>query len=234
MKDGIANDPAMEWKAYAAPLAADGQWYPKLGGVGGSYCAVRKGYEHPEVAILLNNYLRVNEGKFQEETTLDAGYYPGRVVITPLDENSVSVRALRAEMNGEEVEDFDPVNYKLLESDLSSVSQCLEAPYDDMGIEKWDVEHTVFGRVYSLLMGSAAVEDAADAGIVNKIYSVTYTQTETMEKKWTNLEKKENEIFLKIIIGEEPIDAFDTFVEEWKAEGGDEITAEVQAIADGK
>lgn len=234
VKDGIANDPAMEWKAYAAPLAADGQWYPKLGGVGGSYCVVRKGYEHPEVAILLNNYLRVNEGKFQEETTLDAGYYPGRVVITPLDENSVSVRALRARMKGEEVEDFDPVNYKLLESDLSSVSQCLEAPYDDMGIEKWDVGHTVFGRVYSLLMGSAAVEDAAEEGIVNKIYSVTYTQTETMEKKWTNLEKKENETFLKIIIGEEPIDAFDTFVEEWKAEGGDEITAEVQAIADGK
>ncbi len=47
---------------------------------------------------------------------------------------------------------------------------------------------------------------------------------------WTSLEKKENDIFLKIIIGEEPIDAFDTFVEEWKAEGGDAITAEVQAI----
>lgn len=234
VKDGIANDPAMEWKAYAAPLAADGQWYPKLGGVGGSYCVVRKGYEHPEVAILLNNYLRVNEGKFQDETTLDAGYYPGRVVITPLDENSVSVQALRAKMSGKEPAEFDPVNYKLLESDLSAVSECLEAPYDDMGIEKWDVDHTVFGRVYSLLMGSGAVEDAADAGIVNKIYSVTYTQTETMEKKWTNLEKKENETFLKIIIGEEPLDAFDTFVEEWNAEGGEEITAEVQAIADSK
>ncbi len=51
---------------------------------------------------------------------------------------------------------------------------------------------------------------------------------------WTSLEKKENDIFLKIIIGEEPIDAFDTFVEEWKAEGGDAITAEVQAIVDNK
>ena len=154
----------------------------KLGGVGGSYCVARKGYEHPEAAILLNNYLRVNEGRFQEETTLDVGYYPGRVVITPLDENSVSVRALRAEMKGEEAEAFDPVNYKLLESDLNSLSQCLQAPYDDTGIEKWDVEHPVFGRVYSLLMGSTAVEDAAEKGIVNKIYSVTYTQTETMEK----------------------------------------------------
>lgn len=198
------------------------------------FFVLTKGYEHPEAAILLNNYLRVNEGRFQEETTLDARYYPGRVVITPLDENSVSVRALRAVMKGEEAEAFDTVNYKLLESDMSALTECLEAPYDDMGIENWDTGHTVFGRVYSLLMGSAAVEDAAAAGIVNKIYSVTYTQTETMEEKWTSLEKKENDIFLKIIIGEKPIDAFDTFVEEWKAEGGDAITAEVQAIVDNK
>lgn len=232
VKDALANDPTTEWKAYAAPLAADGQWYPKLGGVGGSYCVVRKGYEHPEVAIMLNNFLRANEGKFQNDTNLDAGYYPGRVVITPLDENSVSVRALQAKMKGEPVEEFDPLNYKLLESDLSFVEECLQAPYDDLGIENWNTEPTGFGRLYSLLMGSAAVEEATEAGIVNKIYSVTYTQTDTMEKKWTNLEKKENETFLKIIIGEEPLDAFDTFVEEWKAEGGDEILKEVQALAD--
>lgn len=232
VKDALANDPTTEWKAYAAPLAADGQWYPKLGGVGGSYCVVRKGYEHPEVAIMLNNFLRANEGKFQNDTNLDAGYYPGRVVITPLDENSVSVRALQAKMKGEPVEDFDPLNYKLLESDLSFVEECLKAPYDDLGIENWNTEPTGFGRLYSLLMGSAAVEEAAEKGIVNKIYSVTYNQTETMERKWTNLEKKENEIFLKIIIGQEPLDAFDTFVAEWKAEGGDEILSEVQALAD--
>ena len=106
----------------------------------------------------------------------------------------------------------------------------LPAPYDDMGIERWNKENPNFGRLYSLLMGSAAVEDAADAGLVNKIYSVTYSQTETMEKKWTNLKKKEDEIFLKIIIGEAPLDAFDTFVEEWNAEGGAEITEEVQAF----
>lgn len=234
VSDGIANDPAMEWKAYAAPLAADGQWYPKLGGVGSYYTVVRKGYEHPEVAILLNNYVRTYEGKYQEESTLDMSYWPARVVITAVDENSVSVRALRAKMKGEEVEEFDPLNYKLLESDLNAVTECIEAPYDDLGIEKWDAEHPVFGRVYSLLMGSGAVEDAAEAGILNKVYSETYTVTETMEKKWTNLEKKESETFLKIIIGEEPLDAFDTFVEEWKAEGGDEITAEVQAVVNGK
>ena len=232
VKDGIANEPDMEWKAYAAPLAADGQWYAKLAGVGGSYCVVRKGYEHPEAAFLLNNYLRVNEGTFQSETDLDLSYYPGRVVIAPLDENTYSVQALNAEMKGEEVPEFDPLNYKLLQADLAALPDCLEAPYDDMSIEKWNTDNTNFGRLYSLLMGSSAVEKASTEGIVNKVYSITYTQTETMERKWTNLKKKEYENFLKIIIGEEPIEAFDTFVEEWNAEGGAEITEEVQALTE--
>ena len=232
VKDGIANEPDMEWKAYAAPLAADGQWYAKLAGVGGSYCVVRKGYEHPEAAFLLNNYLRANEGTFQSETDLDLSYYPGRVVITPLDENTYSVQALNAEMKGEEVPEFDPLNYKLLQADLAALPDCLEAPYDDMSIEKWNTDNTNFGRLYSLLMGSSAVEKASTEGIVNKVYSITYTQTETMERKWTNLKKKEDETFLKIIIGEEPIEAFDTFVEEWNAEGGAEITEEVQALTE--
>lgn len=232
VKDGIANEPDMEWKAYAAPLAADGQWYAKLAGVGGSYCVVRKGYEHPEAAFLLNNYLRVNEGTFQSETDLDLSYYPGRVVIASLDENTYSVQALNAEMKGEEVPEFDPLNYKLLQADLAALPDCLEAPYDDMSIEKWNTDNTNFGRLYSLLMGSSAVEKASTEGIVNKVYSITYTQTETMERKWTNLKKKEDETFLKIIIGEEPIEAFDTFVEEWNAEGGAEITEEVQALTE--
>jgi hypothetical protein len=39
----------------------------------------------------------------------------------------------------------------------------------------------------------------------------------------------EDETFLKIILGTAPIDDFDKFVADWKAQGGDEITAEVQA-----
>ena len=228
IKDGLANDPEMEWKAYPAPLAEDGEWYPKLGGVGDSFCVVRKGFEHPEVAFLLNNFLRRDEGVFNSETSLDIGFYPGRVVIAANDENSFTVEALRKVMNGEEAQEYDPTNYKLLDNDLATLGECLK-DYNDLSIENWDTENTNFGRLYSLLMGSGAVVDAEEEGIVNKVYSAIYSQTETMEKKWTNLKKKEDETFLKIIIGEAPLDSFDTFVEEWKAEGGDEVTAEVQA-----
>lgn len=224
----LANDPSMEWRAYAAPVAEDGNWYPKLGSPTDSYVVVRKGYAHPEAAFLLNNFLRRDEAKLVQQTQLDLSYYPVRVVITSIDENSFSVKVLRKYFKGEKLPDFDPINYKLLNNDISSAKEIKKEPYDDFSIKTWNTSNKNFGRLYSLLVGSGSVVDAENQGIMNKVYSVIYSQTETMDRKWTNLKKKEDETFLKIIIGEEPLDEFDTFVEQWKAEGGDEITAEVQ------
>lgn len=51
--------------------------------------------------------------------------------------------------------------------------------------------------------------------------------TKTMVSKGELLIKLMTESYLKIIYGNEPIDYFDTFVQEWKKNGGDEITKEV-------
>ena len=61
----------------------------------------------------------------------------------------------------------------------------------------------------------------------NRIYSVIYSMTETMEARWSHLQNLEDEVFLQIILGIEPIEAFDQFVIEWKAMGGEQITREV-------
>ena len=60
-----------------------------------------------------------------------------------------------------------------------------------------------------------------------KTYSVTYSQTKTMESKWASLDKLEKETFLKIIMGAAPLDSFDKFVQDWKKQGGDQILAEI-------
>ena len=52
-------------------------------------------------------------------------------------------------------------------------------------------------------------------------------QTETMQAKWANLKKMEEETFAKIIIGKADISEFDTFVENWKNQGGDQILKEI-------
>ena len=228
VKDCITNNPGAEWKAYAAPLADDGKWYAKLGGVGGNYCVVRKGYEHPEVAFLLLSYLARDTQKMSQETTLGSDYYPGRIVITSVDECAFTVEQLKKKMNGETVDSYDSAIYGHLDADLKGLDTCLKGSGEDLGIENWNLDDANFGRLYSLLMGLGAQVDAEEAGQLVRVYSATYSQTESMEKKWANLKKKEDEVFLKIIIGDADIDTFDTFVEEWNAEGGKEITAEVQ------
>jgi putative aldouronate transport system substrate-binding protein len=48
-----------------------------------------------------------------------------------------------------------------------------------------------------------------------------------MVSKWNLLRQSELETFNKIIYGKLPIDVFDQFVTNWKSNGGDQITQEV-------
>ena len=54
-----------------------------------------------------------------------------------------------------------------------------------------------------------------------------YETTESMAIRWASLEKIEMQTVLKIIVGEESIDAFDKFVSDWNKAGGELITEEV-------
>lgn len=51
--------------------------------------------------------------------------------------------------------------------------------------------------------------------------------TETMKKSWEQLQTLEKQTYTNIIYGKEPISAFDDFVEEWNAQGGEQITWEI-------
>lgn len=77
----------------------------------------------------------------------------------------------------------------------------------------------------------AAVTGAKE---IKKIDPIFYGKTATMLKKGANLDKLENETFLKIITGTAPIDEFDKFVSTWKNIGGDEITKEIADAVAGK
>lgn len=51
--------------------------------------------------------------------------------------------------------------------------------------------------------------------------------TATMKQSWEQLATMEKQTYTNIIYGKEPIEAFDKFVEDWKAQGGEQITKEV-------
>jgi putative aldouronate transport system substrate-binding protein len=230
--DALNLNPKANWQAYMIQ-DSKGKLNTSMLPLTSVYGVIRKGYEHPEALIMMNNLLLkdqqafdVSKGSFEN--------YPLRVVFSDTVDVQTTYHALTDLLSGKaKAEDFnDPkydINY-LLKMDLAAVKKVKNAPYDDMNIGTWNTAGDPdFPRLYSVLVGAKPFSTQT----VNQIYSITYTQTKTMETKWVNLYKLEAETFIKIVMGEAPLDSFDTFVANWKAQGGDEITEEVQQIADG-
>lgn len=229
LTNAVKNDPEANWQAYALPLNQNGEFRPHAATPSTEFVVVRKDYEHPEVPMKLLNNLFKNE----QENTFDPskggpGYYPLRVVYAPSDEIEFTVKALRDVLAGNKTaEDFaDDKAYKLLPSDIASIKTIKNEPYDSMDLSTWNPEANwgAWTRTYSMMVGGRPLVDTE----FEEVPSLLYEQTPLMESRWVNLRKLEDETFLRIIMGAAPLETFDSFVENWKRQGGDQITQEVK------
>jgi putative aldouronate transport system substrate-binding protein len=234
LPDALTNNPNANWQAYAIPRDANDVYNTHMGTPCNTFLVVRKGYEHPEAAIRIVN---VN---VRDESTFDTAKGSAlnevlRLAMASYVETDVTLDALYGIMAGSRkpesyaAPEYDI--YKLLKQDAQAILKVKKAPYDRFDIQTWDrqADPNQFNRLYSLLVGAAAVKNPAVKR--NEVFSLIYTQTKTMESRWSNLKQMEDETFLKIILGFSPLEAFDKFVADWKAQGGDQITAEVDAEA---
>jgi len=233
LPDAVKNNPSANWQAYALPLDAKGMWNPHQGTPATSFVVVRKGYEHPEAAMKVVNLFNRDESKLDGTV----GSLDDEVLRLPqamYDEGEVTYKAMLDVLNGkakpEEFADPKYAVYKLLKNDVAKIATAKLAPFDNMDIQYWDTKADVWNRSYSILVGDGAIYNPIGGkDKVNVVFSLTYAPTPLVVSKWSNLQTMESEVFLKIILGTAPIDSFDQFVTDWKAQGGDEITAEIQA-----
>ncbi len=228
LPDVIKNHPEANWQAYAVPVDSKGKYAPHAGTVSNQYTVIRKGYEHPEAVIKMLNLLIRDEGNFDQKNG-SMNWYPLRVPMAMFDESPVTIKAMNdvlkdpsliAKYQGPEF-----AGYKLMKSDVAGIGGTKLKPYDKTDIQYWNTADKFWSRGYSYLTGNTAVNSFA----FDKVYSLLYYQTKTMETQWANLRKLEDETFLKIIYGVAPLDSFDKFVASWKAQGGDTISKEVDA-----
>jgi putative aldouronate transport system substrate-binding protein len=228
--EAITVNPEANWQAYALPLDGSGKYSPHMSTPSSSFVVVRKGYEHPEAVMKMQNNLLAQEGAATFDPSKGGpAFYPLRLVFAPADETEYEVKALREVMAGTKTaEDFkDKPEYKLLYSDAQVIKNVKLEPYDNLDIQHWNTSDLgVWKRAYSLLVGGTPLVD----NDINGVYSVAYAQTKTMESRWVNLKKLEDETFLKIVMGVAPLDTFDQFVKDWKNQGGDQITSEVSEL----
>ncbi|NQX58106.1 extracellular solute-binding protein [Paenibacillus qinlingensis] len=225
--DSFKNDPNANWQAYPV-YTDDGKWNTHMKTTGSTYTLISKNAK-PDVVkaiLIMNNALVRDEATFN--LSVAVGWYPLRNVMAAANETEYEYTELLKVLNGQKKpEDYNVPNslYKLMYADAKKVQNVIKPPYDNLNVSNFD--KTNFGdfqRLYSLMIGDRSFSTIP---INKKVFSVTYNQTPTMETKWANLKKMEDETVLKIILGQASIDSFDKFVKDWKAQGGDQITAEV-------
>ena len=222
-----------DWRAYFTPLSEDGKYYTHMPDPTSKYVVVSKSCKNPEAAFKIISYLVANEQQWTDDGITSsemscADFYPLWNGYDNADEIEVSTETLEKYLAGEiTMDDVDFSQHKLLKSDMEAVTELKKEPYDDFSLDKWnmdsDLAKTNLPRLVSLLVGGNP--------LVNDKYIPVYNaysgQTETMQAKWANLKKMEEETFAKIIMGKADISEFDTFVENWKNQGGDQILKEI-------
>ncbi|RIX51038.1 extracellular solute-binding protein [Paenibacillus nanensis] len=232
LADSMANDPNANWRPYAAPLNAAGQFNSNQA-TGSSYIVVSKNAEHPEAVIKMTTLHKW--GKDEEYKTLTAGKemtsqeVPLFLILGAGDQLEYAVNALRDVLTGKiKVEDVDQINYGWAYEMATHVQAIKKEPFDNYDIQYFDQQSDpgFFTHIYAHLNGGSTFVDAD----INWVRSIATAQTKTMESRWTNLKKLEDETFLKIIMGSEDLSAFDEFVAKWKDQGGDTITKEVSEL----
>ena len=223
-----------DWRAYFTPLAEDGGYYTHMAEPTTQYVVASKSCKNPEAAFKIINYLIASQQQWVADGITSASgmvtsdFYPLFNAYDNADEIETSYDALTKYLAGEiTMDDVDFSRHKLLKNDMEAVTELKKEPYDDFSLDKWNLDSDLaknnLPRLVSILVGEApSVNDK-----YIPVYNAYNGQTETMQTKWANLKKMEEETFAKIVMGKADISEFDTFVENWKNQGGDQILKEI-------
>ncbi|MBM7564021.1 extracellular solute-binding protein [Paenibacillus sacheonensis] len=222
LNDAIKNDPTADWQAYALK-DADGVARAKQETPIGTIAVLKKGFKHPEALVKVVNY----EYQVTLDDPADAGGDPYAGLVLPnwqtlpialalwrADSVILDHTGILAASKGEalpDVPEATAVNYKTMGAFWAKGIDWLRKNPDN------------YGEPISRIIGVNPIIE----NDIEPVYSEFYSTTKTMQRKMTNLNKLEEDAMIKIITGEKPVDYFDDFVSQWKKQGGDEITQEV-------
>lgn len=232
LQGSIVNDPSADWDAFAL-TAEDGKVYSRQQNPLGDIMVVKRGAKHPEAIIKAINIIADMESDEKDPDTL--ARFAEKTWVTEQNSTTWDIRPIQRI--------FRPKNSALYRFQLFQDAAAGKAKLEDMGEWERGVVETYLkglenlkttdpdGWSYSMyqFVGGAVVLNPRN----QEVYSEYYGVTKTMETKWANLNKLEDEAFIRIITGDQPLDYFDTFVSEWYKQGGEEITQEVEAELEG-
>lgn len=232
--DAVELDNDADWIAVSAPLDADGFLKSPQNDPLQEIVVVSKNCAHPEAVIKALNggydVLRCNtsESNPYAEEAAEAYSYFFETSPQAWGAMTVDIEINYSDVVGRVAQELQAAT-EAQDPSLLTVAG-YEASYEYI---LYDILHPKENRVYyherlARIVGASAASD----GTLKLVPTCFYGTTRTMSTLWSSLKKMENDAMLKIVMGEESVDSYDTFVDKWNSAGGSQITAEVQqAIA---
>ena len=194
------------------------------------YMVVSKEFAHPELAVEIANLFYdelANSSSVAEEFPEVAKYMEDGV--------DGSTRPFNIEVN----------SYTSLLDDYKDLKQCLdgEITVEEIHSAEQRTNAAVIGaylegtedatgwaKYHSRMKGVNLIYELTEKDLFSWLTPVFPQTTPTMETNWANLEKLEEDTFIKIVTGVEDVETgFAQFVENWNAQGGAQIIDEIAA-----
>lgn len=219
------SNPNIEWIPVSAPLNSNGKYVttsipPTL--QSGGYVVVRSGYEHPEAAArVINLYYGLSHEQnpdLIEKYTGEKDKLPG-----------FGEAPLNIQIGSQDVihENYLKLKDAIESGNTDKLNEGEKKAYEAIKLWQEDpsaLDHDQWMTAMNLWVGApAAFPDVLEF----KDPCIPY-QTPTMVEKFTSLKEYEDAVFHGIIVGEEPLDKFDNYVNDWKNMGGDALLQEIE------
>lgn len=228
LMEAMKENPEAEWKPYLLSNCEDGTIRYAQQNASTHYVVVKKGYEHPEVVMkmisVLFDYVRYNDKDNEDfihyyQWNVDPTARPVYINVDYSDALNRCYRNLMEVLSGEK--------------DVSELEQLEQSYYQHCFAYENDPAHATVDQWAAYVSRIEACELLAGAQ-TEEIKTYYFAETETMRSVWWKLKNMQKKAYLEIITGQQPIDYFDTFAEQWYATGGEQILKEVNEAYGGE
>jgi putative aldouronate transport system substrate-binding protein len=253
-KNSLCWDPSMEsnypldpatvtcaWEVYPIPSVDGEETSPIVYDNSRTWMVVNKDFEYPEAVVRIANYMHwMGRGPQGEGppghpelaiTFEDWDAHWGNWTNSPYSPETVHANMARWEHWFQAMKDGDTAwidNNYLARDQYYQMTRWYEMGdqvtdnYGEVSLDTaaWQFVYRLCGQTF-MYSKSLAERDMLTYDVRGSFVS------DTMIEKWASLEDLEIQTFTAIITGQQPVDAFDDFVTQWRTLGGDTITDEI-------
>lgn len=213
LSDSVTNDPNADWQPYMLK-DKNSNYSFAMGDYTNSFVVVRKGFEHPEVALKILNIQNDLSYGFNDAPQ----YYPNFneiwTLLFPapfLVEQPYVVERMGKEYQEALDGSLDPATFsEAMKLEFKQINNDIASPRSEAS--NWATRMARLDAAQ--LLGGGYNEIRNDPSVSRALPN---------EPAWPSLKKMEDETILQIITGAKSVDDFDAFVEQWNSSGGSEL-----------